>query len=97
MLSEEKITLIRWLKDLRLPVGEGFGVTVISPNSPAAKAGIVLDDIIVKLDSTEITNGQDLTNFLRDRPSGSEISVTVVRDSQFLVTLEATLIERPER
>lgn len=82
---------------LRLPVGEGFGVTVISPNSPAAKAGIVLDDIIVKLDSTEITNGQDLTNFLRDRPSGSEISVTVVRDSQFLVTLEATLIERPER
>jgi serine protease Do len=82
---------------LRLPVGEGFGITLIEPGSPAAKAGIELDDIIVQLDSTEITNGQDLTDFLRGRPSGSEISVTVVRDSRFLVTLEATLVDRPKR
>ncbi|HIF72957.1 MAG TPA: trypsin-like serine protease [Dehalococcoidia bacterium] len=82
---------------LRLPVGEGFGITVIEPGSPAANAGLELDDIIVKLDSTEITNGQDLTDFLRDHPSGSEITITVVRDSQFLVTLETTLVERTER
>jgi len=82
---------------LRLPVGEGFGVTVIEPGSPADKAGIELDDIIVQLDTTEITRGQDLTEFLREHPSGSDVTVTVVRDSQFLVTLEATLVERLDR
>ena len=82
---------------LRLPVGEGFGVTVIEPGSPADEAGIQLDDIIVQLDTTEITRGQDLTDFLREHPSGSNISITVVRDAQFLVSLEATLAERPER
>jgi serine protease Do len=82
---------------LRLPVGEGFGVTVIDPNSPASEAGFELDDIIVQLDDTEITRGQDLTEFLREHPSGSTVKIVVVRDSQFLVTLEATLIDRPER
>ena len=82
---------------LRLPVTEGFGVTIIEPGSPAAGAGIELDDIIVQLDETEIRRGQDLTDFLRDTPSGTEIKITVVRDSQFLVTLDATLVERPSR
>ena len=82
---------------LRLPVNEGFGVTVIEPGSPAARAGIELDDIIVQLDETEVRRGQDLTDFLRDASSGSEITITVVRDSQFLVNLDATLVERPER
>jgi serine protease Do len=81
---------------LRLPVSEGFGVTIIEPNSPAAKAGIELDDIIVQLDSKDIARGADLTNFLRDHPSGSKITVKLVRDAQFLVTLEATLVERPD-
>ena len=72
-------------------------MTVIEPGSPADEAGIQLDDIIVQLDTTEITRGQDLTDFLREHPSGSNISITVVRDAQFLVSLEATLVERPER
>lgn len=82
---------------LRLPVGEGFGVTVIEPGSPAVGAGIKLDDIIVQLGDVEITRGQDLTDFLRDHPSGSEVTITVVRDGRFLVRLQATLADRPER
>ncbi|HCI85937.1 MAG TPA: protease DO family protein [Dehalococcoidia bacterium] len=82
---------------LRLPVGEGFGVTVVEPGSPADEAGIELDDIIIQLDDTEITEGQDLTDFLRGHPSGTEIRITVVRDAQFLVSLSATLVERPDR
>ena len=82
---------------LRLPVGEGFGVTVVEPGSPADEAGIELDDIIVQLDDTEITEGQDLTDFLREHPSGTEIRITVVRDAQFLVSLNATLVDRPDR
>jgi serine protease Do len=81
---------------LRLPVGRGFGVTVIDPGSPAGDAGILLDDIIVQLDDVEINQGQDLTDFLRDHPSGSEVEITIVRDARFLVTLNATLVDRPE-
>ena len=81
---------------LRLPVGRGYGVTVIDPGSPADISGVMLDDIIVQLDDVEINRGQDFTDFLRDHPSGSEIEVTVVRDARFLVTLDATLVDRPE-
>ncbi len=80
---------------LRLPVGEGFGVTFIAPGSPADEVGIELDDIIVQLGDSEITNGQDLTNFLREHPAGTSIRIRVVRDAEFLVTLNATLVERP--
>lgn len=82
---------------LRLPVGQGFGVTIIEPNSPASDAGFELDDIIVQMNDTEIIRGQDLTDFLRDHPSGTSITIRVVRDAQFLVTLEAVLVDRPER
>jgi len=77
-----------------LPVGEGFGVTVIEPGSPADEAGLELDDIIIKLDEAIISDGQDLTEFLKEHPAGSEVLVTVVRDSRFLVELPATLVER---
>lgn len=82
---------------LRLPVEWGFGVTVIAPGSPADNAGITLDDIIVQLDDIEITRAQDLTDFLRDHPSGTSITVIVVRDARLLITLDATLADQPER
>ena len=75
---------------LRLPVAQGYGVTVIDRGSPADDAGILLDDV-------EITRGQDLTDFLRDHPSGSKVEITVVRDARFLITLNTTLADRPER
>ena len=81
---------------LRLPVEQGFGITVIDPGSPAETAGILLDDIIVQMDDIEIARGQDLTDFLRDHPSGDEIEITIVRDARFLVRLDATLTDRPE-
>ncbi|MDP6667225.1 MAG: trypsin-like peptidase domain-containing protein [Dehalococcoidia bacterium] len=82
---------------LGLPVRQGFGITLIEPGSPAVDAGLRLDDIIVQLDDVEIIHGQDLTDFLREHPSGSDITVKVVRDARFLVTLEVTLVERPGR
>ena len=49
-----------------------------------------------QLDDVVITRAQDLTDFLRDHPSGSKIAITVVRDARFLVTFDATLTDRPE-
>ena len=80
-----------------LPVGEGFGVTSIEPGSPAEEAGIELDDIIVQMNETVITDGQDLTEFLGEHPSGSNIKIMVVRDARLLVSLQGELSDEPER
>ena len=80
-----------------LPVGEGFGVTSIEPGSPAEEAGIELDDIIVQLNETVIADGEDLTEFLGERPSGSNVKIVVVRDARLLVSLQAGLTDEPDR
>ena len=80
-----------------LPVGEGFGVTSIESGSPAEEAGIELDDIIVQLDETVIADGEDLTEFLGEHPSGSNVKIAVVRDARLLVSLQAELTDEPDR
>ncbi|MDP7281381.1 MAG: PDZ domain-containing protein, partial [Candidatus Poribacteria bacterium] len=57
-----------------LPVAQGFLITMIRPGSPAEAAGLEPDDIIFEMDNIPVTNGYDLTGFLRDHPSGSRIS-----------------------
>ena len=80
-----------------LPVEEGFGVTSIEPGSPAEEAGIELDDIIVQLNETVIADGEDLTEFLGEHPSGSNVKIVVVRDARLLVSLQAGLTDEPAR
>ena len=80
-----------------LPVGEGFGVTSIEPGSPAEEAGIELDDIIVQLNETVIADGEDLTEFLGEHSSGSNVKIVVVRDARLLVSLQAGLTDEPAR
>ncbi len=84
---------------LGLPSSGGFVVTQIDPNSPAADAGIEMDDIIVEVDGMVIRGGADLNNFLRNHTAGEDVSVTVLRGSYlygFTVHgLEVTLSESP--
>ena len=80
-----------------LPVGEGFGVTSIESGSPAEEAGIELDDIIVQLNERVIADGEDLTEFLGEHPSGSNVKIVVVRDARLLVSLQAELTDEPDR
>ena len=80
-----------------LPVEEGFGVTSIEAGSPAEEAGIELDDIIVQLNETVIADGEDLTEFLGEHPSGSNVKIVVVRDARLLVSLQAGLTDEPDR
>ena len=72
-------------------------MTSIEPGSPAEEAGIELDDIIVQMNETVITDGQDLTEFLGERPSGSNVKIVVVRDARLLVSLQGELSDEPER
>lgn len=68
-----------------------FTIDSISPNSPAAKAGLLVTDKIVNIDGRDIVYFTDFTYALKNRKSSS-ISLTVERNSQ-IKTLKITPTE----
>ncbi len=87
-------------KKQRLPVdygalvrGSGEGPGVI-PQSPAEKAGIVVEDIILQVDDQKIDSGHPLGLLIAQHSVGDEIKLTVRRGSQTL-TLSVILAKRP--
>ncbi|MCS6802080.1 MAG: PDZ domain-containing protein [Dehalococcoidia bacterium] len=65
----------------RLPI---FGAYVgkVSPGSPAARAGLQPDDIIVELNMRPIATADDLAKALEAVPPGGRILVTWMRGQQ---------------
>ncbi len=51
-------------------------------NSPAAKAGLKVGDIILKINSEEITSKTDLTELVQDYAPNDEISATFLRNGK---------------
>jgi len=79
----------------------GVLVTNIIPGSPAARAGLMQDDIIMELDGNEIQYNAQVERLLAGKQGGDLISVRYFRDEQVRtteVTLEATTTApEPER
>ncbi len=72
---------------------EGALVTEVHEDSPAAKAGFKLFDIITKVGDTEIADAGDAVEAVRGREAGDEVEITVRRKGK-KKTLKATLAER---
>lgn len=72
----------------------GSGPAVIN-GSPAAKAGIKENDIITKVNNTDINEKNSLASVLSKQSVGDKINLTVVRDGQE-IKLEATLEAIPK-
>ena len=83
---------------LGLPVSDGFGIEKLDSSSPAGRAGLRLDDIIVGMNDIRIRNGADLADFLRKNLPGTKVRVRVVRGDFFssfgLIAFDLTLAER---
>ncbi len=73
--------------------GSAAGPAVI-PGSPAAKAGLQAEDIILAVNDTAIDADHDLQNLINQYSVGDTVSLTVQRGSQTL-TISVTLAERP--
>jgi len=66
-------------RQFRLPVNQGIIVGAVEPGSPAARAGIRPQDIIVRGNNTAVASGGDLRRLLRSLTPGTTIRLEVVR------------------
>lgn len=72
----------------------GVQVTDVAPDSPAAAAGLKVDDLITAINGDDVT-ADSIRDTIANLAVGDEISLSVQRGDETL-ELNATLAERPE-
>lgn len=79
-------------------VGEDAGVMIskIVDDSPAARAGLEVGDIITALDGKAIGSGSELAHAIRGQEDGASVLLEVWRDGA-VQNVAATVAERPDR
>lgn len=73
-------------------VMSGAAVADVQPGGPAAKAGIVENDVIVKIGDREVTNPDELVVAVQQHKIGDTVNVQLIRDGRQVdvpVTLES--------
>jgi S1-C subfamily serine protease len=73
-----------------LPAARGAIITQVVPDSPAAKAGLLAEDIIVEADGVEIRDFDQFRSLIGLRRVGDRIAIKVLREGKprtFTVTV----------
>lgn len=69
-------------KELKISPVHGVIVTEVLPDSPAAKAGLEANDVIVEYEGHEVEGAVQFGRLVRETPPGRSVSVTVIREGQ---------------
>ncbi len=77
-----------------LPLDQGIFVTKAVDGSPAQRAGIIMGDIILRIDDAEVLSIEDLLNVIHERKVREKVRITVFRRG-FEQSFEVTLGEMP--
>ncbi|HXG67862.1 MAG TPA: PDZ domain-containing protein [Blastocatellia bacterium] len=88
----EEVTAER-VKELNLPEERGAVIMKVVPGSPAEKAGLKENDVIVSFNGRRVDSVRELQRLLGETPEGRNVSVEVVRGGR-TQTLTATLTRR---
>jgi S1-C subfamily serine protease len=67
-----------------LTVNSGALVAEVMDNTPASQAGIRIGDIITAVNKIAVTPNAALDSLVDDYQSGSQITLTILRDGQTL-------------
>lgn len=92
---------IRWSRDQKADTLRAMGLTngvfieTVTPNGPAAKAGLKENDVIVALNGREVKDGNELVNRVADLDVGTTADITVDRDSKKM-NFKLTIGDREE-
>ena len=73
----------------------GAKVTAVEPDSPAAKAGVQVGDVITAIDGKTTNQPAALTGFVRQYSAGDTVKLTVIRNGE-KKEIEVTLVERKD-
>jgi serine protease Do len=82
-------------KDLKLDRVRGARITEVYPTSPAARAGLLADDIVLSFDAIEVLDENHLINLVSLTKIGRKIVLVVLRDGR-RITVEVHLSDRHE-
>ncbi|MGB9668114.1 MAG: trypsin-like peptidase domain-containing protein [Thermosulfidibacteraceae bacterium] len=75
----------------KLPVNRGALITSVIPNSPAYKAGIRPNDVIIEYDGKTIEDTAKLPILVGETPPGKRVKVKIIRNNKIMdvwVTIE---------
>jgi putative serine protease PepD len=70
-------------------------VESVAENSPAAKAGLKVGDVITKLDGKDMGTLAEFTSAMQKRKAGDEVTLTLLRGTD-TIEVKAKLIARPK-
>ncbi|MDX2089994.1 MAG: PDZ domain-containing protein [Kofleriaceae bacterium] len=76
------------------PADRGVLVNVVKADSPAAKAGLRVGDVVTEVDGQPATSAMDMLEAMSDRKKGEAVSLAVLRAGK-RTELTATLTEDP--
>lgn len=80
-------------KDLKLPALRGVIVQDVEPDSPAAKAGLKENDVILRYDDQNIEGTVQFRRMVRETPAGRTIPLVISRNGQ-TQTISVELADR---
>ena len=78
-----------------IPDGQGVMIEGVSPNSPAAQAGLRRWDVLLAMDGQKLYSPQQLAALVAKRKPGSEVTFQLVREGR-LETVKARIGGSPE-
>lgn len=81
------------VKDLKLSSERGVIVSSVAENSPAAKAGLKQNDVIMQYNGESVEGGEQFRRLVRETPPHRTISMTVSRNGK-MQTLSLEVGER---
>lgn len=77
-------------KDLKLPAERGVIIAAVTPDSPAAKAGLQENDVVTEVDGQQVEGTAQFRRMIREIPAGRTVQLRVYRNGS-PQTLQATL------
>jgi serine protease Do len=69
-------------------------ITMVAEKSPAERAGLMVDDVLIQLDGKKVSNQQDVNNILYKKQPNDEIALQIQRGDETL-TIKLKLEKRP--
>jgi Do/DeqQ family serine protease len=87
--------LREYYKQNGFEAGKGAAISQVGPGTPAAKAGLMQYDVIIKINDQEVKSAEDVTKVIQKHKVGQVVRLTVWRAGQ-TVLVGAKLAEMPQ-